>query len=81
MFCLHFPTDGEPLRMETSDDVIIAEPKEDEVQERTSIYVPQRGSGGSGAARTILTVDFVKKYILYAKARWCVGWGWGWGGL
>lgn len=52
--------------METSDDVIIAEAQEEEVKENPSIFMPRR----SGRDKAVLSVDFVKKYILYAKARW-----------
>eukprot|EP01147_Barroeca_monosierra_P000512 gene512-3838_t len=64
-------TDGEPLHMETSSDVIIVEPVEDaDPDEQTDVWSSDHPAAqGRQKKRRFLNVEFVQKYIMYARAR------------
>eukprot|EP00049_Salpingoeca_infusionum_P019107 m.360245 g.360245 ORF g.360245 m.360245 type:complete len:939 (-) comp18941_c0_seq1:97-2913(-) len=62
--------DGEAVHVETSADVIVAEADDGVADDDGEMYAkPRPGTVGSRRRRKILNVQFVKKYILYAKAR------------
>jgi hypothetical protein len=67
-------TDGQALRVDTSDDVVIAEAREEEAEEESSVFTNPPAAGG-GKRKAVLTVSFVKKFIRYAKAKMYVGEG------
>ncbi|EGD72580.1 hypothetical protein PTSG_04316 [Salpingoeca rosetta] len=63
-------SEGEALRMETAGDTVIVEPPEDEDEEETDVWAAhQPGMARRRGRARILSVDFVKKYIMYARAR------------
>lgn len=58
--------DGEAMRIQSSADIIISETGDNQKDEATPIYAP---SSNRLRNHQLLHTDFVKKYILYAKAR------------
>lgn len=63
--------DGDPMRIETSADTVIAEAPEADDTAETPMYAKHHKAQKreSGRAMKLLSMDFVKKFILYAKAR------------
>lgn len=64
--------DGDPMRIETSADTVIAEaPEADEATETTMYakHAQAKRLGRRASAVKLLSMDFCKKFILYAKAR------------
>jgi len=73
--CFRTPgeADGEVMRIEKSTDVIVTEDPDTEDARETSVYATAVNTGNSRQRRNTrqrtLSVEFARKYILYAKAR------------